>query len=66
MTIAQRMRDAAKVLEEISSLYGYRHPDEAGWSAHELRNEAKQLESTTPHPLWDNCSGACANLEDPA
>ena len=38
-----RMRSAADVLEEISAMYGYKFPDEASWSAHELRYEAQQL-----------------------
>jgi hypothetical protein len=43
MTLAERMRDAADALEEVSALYGYKFPDEAGWSANELRGEAKHV-----------------------
>lgn len=58
MNLPARMRAAAKTLEEISALYGYRHPDEAGWSAHELRHEAQQVENATPLTLsWGDCSG---------
>lgn len=39
-----RMIDAAGILEEISALYGYKFPNEQGWSATELRAEAKHVE----------------------
>ena len=42
--LSSRMRDAAEVLEEISALYGYKFPEEAGWSAAELRHEAEHVE----------------------
>lgn len=61
-SLAQRMRDAADTLEEASTMYGYRHPCEAGWSADELRSEARHVESSTPD--YTGCSGACANLGD--
>lgn len=42
--LPQRMRDAADVLDEVSSLYGYKEPQHAEWSAHALRGEARTLE----------------------
>jgi hypothetical protein len=66
--LATRMRSAANTLEELSTLYGYRHPIEAAWSAHELRHELRHeadiLDTNTPHTNWDNCSGATADLGD--
>lgn len=44
-SLADRMRDAAGVLEEVSAVYGYRHTAEAGWSAAELRTEATHVEA---------------------
>ena len=46
--LAQRMREAADILEEISVRYAYPHtdfptPDCVEWSAHELRREANHL-----------------------
>jgi hypothetical protein len=43
MTLTERMHTAADTLEEISALYGYKFPDEQGWSAAELRGEAKHV-----------------------
>lgn len=56
--LARRMRDAANVLEEVSALYGYRFPNEQGWSATELRREAEHVTYTNPSGLYDvNCAG---------
>jgi hypothetical protein len=41
----ERMKDAAGVLEEVSAFYGYKFPNEAGWSASELRHEAEHVET---------------------
>jgi hypothetical protein len=43
--LSERMIEAANTLEELSAKYGYRHPDEAGWSADELRREAEHVEA---------------------
>lgn len=51
------MRAAATTLAEVSLLYGYRWPDEQAWSPAELRHEAAVIETETPNPCWDNCSG---------
>jgi hypothetical protein len=42
-SLHDRMCDAAEVLEELSALYGYKFPNEAGWSATELRHEAQHV-----------------------
>lgn len=42
--LALRLGDAAGVLEEVSTLYGYPHPASANWSAESLRHEAEALE----------------------
>ena len=57
------MRSAANTIEELSAHHGYRFPGEAGWSANELRAEATHLDTNTPQPNWDNCSGALADVE---
>jgi hypothetical protein len=59
-TLAQRMRAAADILEELSALYGYRHPDETDWSAKELRAEAGKQPSAAPD--YSGCAGACVDL----
>lgn len=61
MTLSARMRTAADTLEELSALYGYRHPAEQGWSAQELRAEAKHVPDNIPD--YSGCSGARAALE---
>ena len=45
MSISERMRTAADVLEEVSSLYGYVRPNHAPWSAKDLRVEAEHVEN---------------------
>jgi hypothetical protein len=45
VTLPQRMRAAADTLNELSTLYGYRWPYEAAWSAQELHTEARHLEA---------------------
>lgn len=56
--LARRMRSAANTVEEVSALYGYRHPNEQGWSAAELRCEAEHVSYTNPRGLYDvNCAG---------
>lgn len=40
----ERVIEAANTLEEISALYGYKFPNEAGWSATELRHEAQHVQ----------------------
>ena len=49
----ERMREAAGVLEEVSALYGYKFPNEAGWSAAELRHEAEHVESENTTGAFD-------------
>lgn len=47
-TLPQRMREAAKTLRELNSLYSFQQ--EYGlWSARALEHEAAVLESETPH-----------------
>jgi hypothetical protein len=62
--LAARMRSAANTLEELSALYGYRHPLEQGWSARELRHEATIIDTNTPHTNWDNCCGQVYSEEN--
>jgi hypothetical protein len=57
MSLAERMRQAADTIEEISAFYGYRHPDEQGWSARELRTESQVVGA-----VGADYSGARANL----
>jgi hypothetical protein len=65
--LPRRMRDAANTIEEVSALYGYRHPVEAGWSATELRHEAEHLDKNTPPTDFGACSGALADTgQEPA
>lgn len=45
--LALRLGDAANILEEVSTLYGYTCPAAANWSAADLRHEAKQLSDNT-------------------
>lgn len=45
--LATRMREAADTLEDVSDVYGYRFPVEAGWSAKELRYEAAHIEGAS-------------------
>jgi hypothetical protein len=63
MTLADRMRTAADTLAELSALYGYRFPAEAGWSASELRHEAQHVEADYPGD-YEGCSGALAYIQD--
>jgi len=42
--LADKMRTAATVLEEVSELYGYEHPQHANWSASDLNREAEHVE----------------------
>jgi hypothetical protein len=42
--LADKMRTAADVLEEVSDLYGYQYPQHANWSASELNREAEHVE----------------------
>lgn len=44
MSLADRMRTAAEVVEEASQLYGYLNPSEGLWSARRLREEAVHVE----------------------
>lgn len=44
MSLADRMRTAADVVEEASRLYGYLNPSEGLWSASRLREEAEHVE----------------------
>jgi hypothetical protein len=62
--LGPRMRSAADTLAEVSALYGYRFPNEAGWSATELRSEAKHLETTTPGLCDVNCAGHTGGCDD--
>lgn len=41
--LALRLGDAANILEEVSTLYGYTCPAAANWSAADLRHEAERL-----------------------
>jgi hypothetical protein len=66
MNLPQRMRDAANTLQELSTLYGYQHPNQADWSATELRHIAADIENATPKPWDGNCSGALADLGEGA
>lgn len=45
MTLAERMREAADVLEEASKVYGYFDPVEGEWCARRLRDEAEHVEA---------------------
>ena len=42
--LSQRVRDAARTLEDMSRHYQFRNPREARWSAAELETEAPALE----------------------
>lgn len=46
--LADRMRQAADTLEEVSSLFGYPVPSMADWSAADLRCEAEHVGNETP------------------
>ena len=47
-SLADRMREAARVLEEASALYGYSHPQWANWCASDLNREADHVENSSP------------------
>ena len=47
LTLPDRMRQAAEVLEEVSALYGY-NPAYGLWNAETLTNEADVIESEVP------------------
>ena len=55
--LSERVLEAANTLEEISALYGYKFPDEAGWSASELRHEAAIIHTDTLQADYEGCSG---------
>jgi hypothetical protein len=44
MTLSERMRQAAVILEEVSALYDYLNPECGEWSAERLRHEAQVIE----------------------
>jgi hypothetical protein len=63
--LGARMRTAANTIEEVSALYGYRFPNEAGWSASELRHEAQHATNVNPSGLYDvNCAGHTGGTDD--
>lgn len=47
LTLPQRMRVAAEVLEEVSALYGY-NPSYGLWNSETLIKEADVIESDVP------------------
>lgn len=48
LTLPQRLREAADVVQELSALVGYPNPDCAPWDARSLRTEASVIESDVP------------------
>jgi hypothetical protein len=53
MNLAKRMHEAAEVLEEVSALYGYLHPEHAQWTAQGLRNESEHVDIDEPVGLYE-------------
>lgn len=47
-TLTDQMRQAAMVLEQVSTLYGWKDPAKGEWSANQLRREADMLDKPIP------------------